>query len=78
MLYLVDVNYIVQIEGQKISSPYVVKCIGNQDYLSSTLNSKDGYVQTYTNSGITVKMELQKNIKIEKYNGELEVKYSKE
>lgn len=76
MTDIVDVNYIVQIEGQKLSSPYIIKCIGNQDYLSSTLNSKDGYVQTYTDSGITVKMELQNNIKIDKYNGNLDIKYS--
>lgn len=76
MTDIVDVNYIVQIEGQKLSSPYIIKCIGNQDFLSSTLNSKDGYVQTYTDSGITVKMELQNNIRIDKYNGNLDIKYS--
>ena len=74
---IVDVNYIIQIEGQKISSPYIVKCIGNQEYLSNNLNAKDGYLHTYTESGISVKMELQNNIKIEKYSGDLEVKYSK-
>lgn len=78
MTDIVDVNYIIQIEGQKISSPYIVKCIGDQNYLSSTLNSKDGYLQTYTDSGITVNMELQKKIRIDKYNGNLEVKYSKD
>ena len=62
---IVDVNYIIQIEGQKISSPYIVKCIGNQEYLSNNLNAKDGYLHTYTESGISVKMELQNNIKIE-------------
>lgn len=76
MTDIVDVNYIVQIEGQKLSSPYIIKCIGNQDFLSSTLNSKDGYVQTYTDSGITVKMEPQNNIRIDKYNGNLDIKYS--
>lgn len=76
MTDIVDVNYIVQIEGQKLSSPYIVKCIGEQNFLSSTLNSKDGYIQTYTDSGITVKMELQNNIKIDKYNGDLDIKYS--
>ena len=43
---IVDVNYIIQIEGQKISSPYIVKCIGNQEYLSNNLNAKDGYLHT--------------------------------
>ena len=76
MTDIVDVNYIVQIEGQKLSSPYIIKCIGEQNFLSSTLNSKDGYIQTYTDSGINVKMELQNNIKIDKYNGDLDIKYS--
>lgn len=76
MTDIVDVNYIIQIEGQKISSPYTVKCIGNQDFLLNTLNSKDGYVQTYTDSGIDVKIETQNNIKINKYNGILDIKYS--
>lgn len=76
MTDIVDVNYIIQIEGQKLSSPYIVKCIGNQDFISSTLNSKDGYIQTYTDSGINLKMELQNNIKIDKYNGNLQIKYS--
>lgn len=76
MTDIVDVNYIVQIEGQKLSSPYIIKCIGEQNFLSSTLNSKDGYIQTYTDSGINVKMELQNNIKIDKYNGNFDIKYS--
>lgn len=76
MTDIVDVNYIVQIEGQKISSPYTVKCIGNQNLLFNTLNSKDGYVQTYTDSGITVKIETQNDIKINKYNGGLDIRYS--
>lgn len=40
MTDIVDVNYIVQIEGQKISSPYTVNCIGDQNFLLNTLNSK--------------------------------------
>lgn len=76
MTDIVDVNYIVQIEGHKLSSPYIIKCIGEQNFLSNTLNSKDGYIQTYTDSGMTVKMETQNNIKIDKYNGNLDIKYS--
>lgn len=78
MTDIVDVNYIVQIEGQKISSPYTVNCIGDQNFLLNTLNSKNGYVQTYTDSGITVKIEDQDDIKINKYNGSLDIKYSKD
>ena len=72
---IVDVNYVIQIQGQKISSPYIVKCIGKQEYLENTLNSKNGYIETYSNSGITLKMESKKNIKIDRYSGNYDTKY---
>lgn len=72
---IVDVNYVIQIEGKKLSSPYTVKCIGNQDYLESTLNTKNGYMQTYIDSGITIKMERSNNVKIGKHDGNISSKY---
>lgn len=78
MTDIVDVNFIIQIEGQKVSSPYTVKCIGDTQYLESSLNAKEGFVQTYRNSGITVNLENASNIKIEKYNGDIKLQYGKE
>lgn len=78
MTDIVDVNYIVQIEGQKISSPYIVKCIGDEQYLDSTLNSKNGFIETYKNSGISIKMQDAKNIIINKYTGNTKMNYGKE
>ncbi len=67
------------INGQRISSPYVVKAIGNQTYLSSTLNLRDsGYIDKAKAVGITIKLETGKNIKILKYNGDMKIKYMKE
>ena len=67
------------INGQRISSPYVVKAIGNQTYLSSTLNLKDsGYIDKAKAVGITIKLETGKNIKILKYSGDMKIKYMKE
>lgn len=72
---IVDVNYVIMIDGIKLSSPYEVKAIGNQTYLSSTLNAKDGFLKTYKETGVTITMSEEKNIKIQKYNRELKLKY---
>lgn len=66
------------IKGQRISSPYVIKAIGNQTYLSSTLSLKDsGYIDKAKAVGLNIKLETGKNIKIAKYSGELETNYMK-
>lgn len=64
---------------QRVQPPYIVKAIGNPDYLSSILNLKDsGFVDRYKNSGKSVKMETSKKVQIKKYNGEMNYKYMKE
>lgn len=64
---------------QRVQPPYIVKAIGNLDYLSSILNLKDsGFVDRYKNSGKSVKMETSKKVQIKKYNGEINYKYMKE
>lgn len=76
---IVQVDTRMQASGQRIASPYVVKAIGNQTYLSSTLSLKDsGFVDRYTASGMDIKLEKGNNIKILKYNGDLKVKYMEE
>lgn len=62
----------INVGQQRIEAPYVVKAIGNLDYLSSILNLKDsGFVDRYKNSGKSVKMETSKKVQIRKYNGEM-------
>ena len=72
---IVDVNYIVMMEGKKISSPYEIKAIGNQTYLSSTLNAKQGLISTYKETGITITMEENNKVRIPKYDGEIKLEY---
>ena len=72
-------NSLVMVGGQRLSSPYVVKAIGNQAYLSSILSLKNsGFIDKYNNSGKSVKLEKQRNIKITKYTGNMDIKYMKE
>lgn len=69
----------ITVGQQRLEPPYIVKAIGNPDYLSSILNLKDsGFVDRYKNSGKSVKMEISKKIQIKKYNGEMSYKYMKE
>lgn len=72
-------NDLLLINGQRISSPYEVKAIGNQTYLYSTLNAKNGFIDYYTNQyDLDINIEKQKNITIDKTNQEINFKYIKE
>lgn len=65
----------ITVGQQRIEAPYVVKAIGNQNYLSSILNLKDsGFVDQYKNNGKSVEMETSKKVEILKYNGEMTYK----
>lgn len=72
-------SYIIVKPSQRLVSPYVVKAIGNQTYLVSNLCLKNsGFVDKYNDSGKSVKLEKQRNIKIPKYSGNIDIKYMKE
>ena len=69
-------NSLVMVGGQRLSSPYVVKAIGNQAYLSSILSLKNsGFIDKYNNSGKTVTLVANKKVEILKYNGKTDIKY---
>lgn len=66
----------ISVSGNRVSNPYVVKAIGNQSYLSSTLNLKNsGFVDRYNSSGKSVSVSLSSNIEIPAYNGNLELNH---
>lgn len=84
ILNMTDITYVTDGfaligDNNRAVSPYVVKVIGNQTYLSSTLSLKNvGFVDKYMNMGYTIKLEKQKEVKIPKHNGEIQLKYVKE
>lgn len=82
MTEIVDVNGRILINEDPTVSPYVVKAIGDQTYLSSALSLKNsGFVDSYTKLGKTVEMREEKNISISAYNGsknQMEFRYAKE
>lgn len=83
MTEIVDVNSNrIFINEEPTVSPYVVKAIGDQTYLSSALSLKNsGFVDSSKKLGKTVEMRQEKNIIINKYNNrksQMELRYAKE
>lgn len=84
MSEIVSVSDVIMVNEERISSPYVVKAIGDQKYLSSALSLKtSGFIDKYKNSGKTVELIMDKNIQINAYNengnkGPLQLKYAQE
>ena len=82
MTEIVDVNNRILINEDATVSPFIVKAIGNQKYLSSALSLKNsGFVDSYTKFGKTVEIKEEKNINILAYNGsknQMQFKYAKE
>jgi len=66
------------INGQRTTAPFVVKAIGNQTYLTSSLTVKNsGFIDQYSDQ-LRISLEKQKRVKILKSNQEMTVKYLKE
>ena len=80
---IVDVN-VIMINEERVISPYVVKAIGDQTYLSSALSLKtSGFIDKSINNGKTVSLSIEKNIRILAYNefgnkGPIKLRYAEE
>ena len=72
-------SFIVMYGDVRISSPYVVKAIGDRKYLTSTLNLKNsGFVDLMKTDGLDIEVEQSSNIEIGKYKKTIEARYMKE
>ena len=70
---------VILINSDRVTSPYVVKAIGDQKYLESALNTKTiGFVDKTLNYGKDITLERQNNIKIYKYDKNLEINHMKD
>ncbi len=74
---VVSLQYFLKVNGDRILSPYVIKAIGNQSYLESSVKGKGGHVDELEDLGHTVTIEKNRRVKIEKYEGEITTKYIK-
>lgn len=75
---IVDINQaFIKVNGKRIIAPYVIKAIGNSSYLETALIGNGGYVDEMKKIGQNVSIEKRNNIKILKYNDEINIKYMK-
>ncbi|MBR0426595.1 MAG: DUF881 domain-containing protein [Clostridia bacterium] len=68
-----DTTYI-KINSQMVSAPFTIKAIGDSDYLKASLIGT-GYVTKIKDWGQTIDFKESKNIRINKYNGNMDYKY---
>lgn len=72
-------RYILLNGDQRVSSPYIIKAIGNKERILETFNLKDeGYVDLFRNAEYDVKIEESDNITIYKYDKDINFEYLKE
>ncbi len=67
-------RYIV-VNKEKISSPYVIKVIGDKVHLKSAVTIKNGYYDLKKKEEYSIDIQEKTNIKIEKYSKEINLKY---
>ena len=76
---IVDLSSYISVNQQRLESPYVIKAIGDKEYLSSILNLKgSGFIDRAKTSGINASSSMQNRVEIPKYNGEFEINYMSE
>lgn len=70
----------IMVNLQRIQGPYVVKAIGDKDYMSTILNLKgSGFIdRTRTSSRINVSLTTEKRVEIPKSNNDFEIEYMRE
>lgn len=68
-------NRYIKINSNVLEFPYVVKAIGDKTYLKSALTIKNGYVDLKEKEGYKISLQEKNNIKINKYSGEVILKY---
>ena len=65
----------LKVNGDKITSPYVINAIGDSDYLKSAVSGKGGGVDQLKELGHETSVDTSKKIKIEKYDKDMTAKY---
>ena len=66
---------IIKVNSKNISSPYIIKAIGDNTYLKSALTIKNGYYDIKQKSDYKIKIEEKTNIEINKYSKSVNLKY---
>ncbi len=71
-------NTMILVNTKRVAGPYVVKAIGDKQYLQSALTIKDGYVDLIKSDGKDIEYYVDDNIVIPAYDGEQVLQHAKE
>lgn len=72
-------NTYIMVNLQRVQGPYVIKAIGNKEYLSTMLQLKgSGFIDRVNATGVNASLEVKNKVEIPKYNGEQEIEYMQE
>lgn len=63
------VGPVIQVNYQKVATPFEIKAIGNAQYLESAMNIKNGVSDSIKAVGVKINIKREKNIQIPKFNG---------
>ncbi len=72
---IVMANNIIRVNQQRILAPYIIKAIGNQTYLESSLLGNGGEADKLIKLGHKVEIQKDNHVKIPSYDKELTTKY---
>jgi len=67
----------ILVNKTRITPPFVILAIGNQDNMISTLEMRGGILETLKFFGLEIKIEKKDKILIPAYNGNVDLKFSK-
>ena len=67
---------IIQINGEKVGAPFIIKAIGFPEQLMGALSRQNGYIDILKKASVEVDLKKTNNITIPKYTGVLTYKYA--
>lgn len=67
---------VINVNGEKVSSPFIIKAIGSSVYMNSALTRPGGTIE-FLNQSIQASVKTSNNITINKYSGVINPKYIK-
>ena len=67
---------IIQINGEKVGAPFIIKAIGLPEQLMGALTRQNGYIDILKKASVEVDLKKNNSINIPKYNGVLTYKYA--
>lgn len=66
---------VIKINGQKVSSPFIINAIGSPAILYGSVTMIGGYIYWMEEAGVIVEIKQMDNVAVEQYNGVINYKY---